>query len=382
MNKIILLLATLFSFCAASLAQAANEKIIFVIDSVPLINNPEDWNEILDTDIADITVIKNKDSVKLLGFKRFDVVTYIFTKEYRNRPDSIKQIPSLIQMKMEDEVWNFNNIPYTGKYINYYNSGRKQSEGTMLNGKLHGEVKVYFQNGTVGSVKNYENGIANGKQIEYYKNGALRQKRELKEGRDEGVWETYFPDGQTERMVTVKNGKVVDTVAVYYSTGKINKNLVSSQNVLYLQQQVYQSLREGNTKAALKFCKKIIDLDSTNTDAHLCMGMAMLTDLRFYEAIAEFDKLLVIEPLMQQALQQRAMARIRKYEFENSRAISKSNNVTVTATNNVDTMQEKDKEKICADLLRVDLLQTINLYGYLRSVTDALLKYCQIDVRR
>jgi hypothetical protein len=99
MYKIILFLSGLFSICTISFGQVANDKIIFVIDSILVINDPEEGNEILQADIADITVIKNQDTLNHLGYGKFDGATFIFTKEYRNRPDSLKQIPSSKQME-------------------------------------------------------------------------------------------------------------------------------------------------------------------------------------------------------------------------------------------------------------------------------------------
>ncbi len=91
MNKIILLVTASLIACTHAFCQTSNDKIMFVVDSIPVIKDPEPGNEILATDVADIAVIKNKDTLDLLGYGQFDGATFIFTKEYRNRPDSIKK---------------------------------------------------------------------------------------------------------------------------------------------------------------------------------------------------------------------------------------------------------------------------------------------------
>ena len=58
--------------------------MLYIIDSVALYNNPEEWNKINDDDIADYTVITNSDSLKLLGWGDMRGITYVFTKAYRN----------------------------------------------------------------------------------------------------------------------------------------------------------------------------------------------------------------------------------------------------------------------------------------------------------
>src|SRR4030095_4092066 len=106
MNKLPIFLLAFLSISAISFGQSPVEKILFVIDSIPLFNDPEEWNSIAQEDIADITVIKNKDSLKRLRPEQWDGIIYIFTKAYRNRPDSLKKIPSLKQMVVKNEVWN------------------------------------------------------------------------------------------------------------------------------------------------------------------------------------------------------------------------------------------------------------------------------------
>jgi hypothetical protein len=59
-----------------------------------------------------------------------DGLVYVFTKEYRQRPDSIKRIPTLKQLEMVGGVWTRNGAPYHGPYIDYYNSGRIQNRAT------------------------------------------------------------------------------------------------------------------------------------------------------------------------------------------------------------------------------------------------------------
>src|SRR5690242_10513810 len=124
MNKQHFLVLGLLLLSIFSIGQTSNNKILFIIDSLPLLNDPEEWNQLLEEDISDIKVVKSKDSLKLFGFEKFEGVTYIFTKEYRKRPDSLKKIPSLKQLKFENQVWNFNGVPYTGKYIDYFNNGK------------------------------------------------------------------------------------------------------------------------------------------------------------------------------------------------------------------------------------------------------------------
>jgi tetratricopeptide (TPR) repeat protein len=342
MNKIILLLVGLFSVSITSFAQVSNDKIMFVIDSIPVIDDPEEGNEISQTDIADITVIKNKDTLNRLGYGQFDGVTFLFTKEYRNRPDGLKQIPSSKQMEKKNGVWLFYGAPYNGRFIDYYYSGRKQGEGTFVEGKINGLRTIYYQNGEIEVEKNYKGGLENGLDKEYYEDGTLSQKGEFKNGKEEGIWENYFPNGQVKLRGNYHNGEIFDTATKYYSNGKIkekvfikNDKAIPDPNLVKINQLMNksnESSKEGDTKAAIKYCSKAIELDSTFADAYFSRGTLKLNDFQFDNAIADFDKALQFEPYMDVALANRAFARIRKYQFGNSRTLSKNDDVAVLAS--------------------------------------------------
>ena len=204
------------------LAQTSKNKTLFVIDSIPLLNDPEDWNQITQDDIADVFVVKNKDSLKVLGWGQMDAITYIFTKAYRHRPDSIRRIPSLKQMAFKNGVWNLNDSPYSGKYIDYYNSGRIQNEGILINGRLNGKLSIYFKNGNIKSVAGYKDGVLSGIKYEYYKNGRLMSSKSSIQGENNELLGDYFINGQKEWEKKIKKETPYDTVINYYSTGKIS----------------------------------------------------------------------------------------------------------------------------------------------------------------
>lgn len=124
MIKISLIIFGLILSCINSIGQT-QEKIVYIVDSIPVIEDPEEGNEILENDIADITVVENKDTLHILGYNKFDKAIFIFTKEYRKINEEFKKIPSSKQMEVKNGVWYFKGIPYSGKFIDYYYSGRK-----------------------------------------------------------------------------------------------------------------------------------------------------------------------------------------------------------------------------------------------------------------
>ncbi|TMI69963.1 MAG: tetratricopeptide repeat protein [Bacteroidetes bacterium] len=387
MNKIILLFARLFLLHTILFGQVSNDKIMFVVDSIPVIDDPEEGNEIVQADVADIIVVKNKDTLNRLGYGQFDGVTFIFTKEYRNRSDSLKQIPSSKQMERKNGVFLFHNTPYNGRFIDYYYSGRKQGDGMFLYGRINGHRKMYYQNGKVSVERDYKDGIENGFEIEYYEDGSLKQKGEFINGKENGIWDMYFPNGQLKQRSNFIDGIMDGETAVYYSTGKIlaievtkNGKTTPDKQLEKINQAMkkgHESSKEGDYKSAIKNYSKAIELDSTYAEAYFSRGTIKLNDFQFDEAIADFDKALKYEPFMEYALTNRAFARIRKYQFENSRAISKNNDVTVLASKDKVPIPEDEQEKICSDLKKAVFLGDKS-----KMITEALSDYCQTKISR
>ena len=355
--KIILYTIGIFLLTIKGFGQNKSENIVYVVDKITILEDPERGNEVTENDIADMNVIKNKDSLKVLGFEKFDGAIYIYTKEYRKRPEEIKQIPSSKQMERKNGIWYYNNEIYNGKFLDYYYSGRIQGEGILKNGKLDGLRKMYHQNGKLSLERYYTNSISNGLEKEYYEDGTLKQKGEFINGKEDGIWETYFPNGQVKQRTNLKNGIVDGESTIYYSTGKIlsvelgeNGKIIPDkrlEKVTQLMKKSNESNQNDDSKSAIKYCNKAIELDSEYAEAYFSRGTLKLNEMQFDEAIIDFDKALTIEPFMTFAIANRAFARIRKYEFGGDRELMKNSEVTVLASKKKTEISESEKQKIC-----------------------------------
>ena len=106
------------------------------------------------------------------------------------------------------------------------------------------------------------------------------------------------------------------------------------------------------------------------SEGYFARGTMKLNDFQFDEAKIDFDKTLQIEPFFTNAYGNRAFTIIRKYEFGDSRTLSKSKDVQVFATKKVE-IPESEIEKICLDLSKaVELGDTNSM------VLEAFEKYC------
>lgn len=377
-------LITLLLFVFNAFGQAEEAKILYIIDSIPVIEDPGPGNDVDANDIEHLTVVKNKDSLNNLGYGQFDGVVFVFTKEYVSRPDSIKLIPSSLQMERKNGVWHFRGAPYSGRFIDYYYNGRKQGEGTFKDGIVDGLRKMYNQNGTVAMERRYLNGIEHGLEREFYEDGSLKQKGEFVNGKHEGVWEMYYPNGQLKQRSTFKDNVMNGETAVYYSTGRIlavgmyrngkatpDKRL---EKINQLMNKGHAANKEGDFQSAIKHYSKAIAFDSLYAEAYFARGTSKLNNLEFDESILDFDKTLALEPFYEKALFNRAVARIRKYQMSGTRKLSQSHGVTVLAqkSNSPGPLPEEQRELICNDLKQAFLLDK-----GAEKVKQAIAQFCQ-----
>ncbi len=321
-----------------------------------------------------------------MGWEKVDGLAYIFTKEYRKRPDSLKQIPSLKQMILKDQLWMLNESPYTGRYIDFYNNGKIQNEGTLENGKINGQLTVYYKTGIKKSITNYKDGIRDGLWIDYYSNGTLLRRDEYVNGKANGKGKSYFINGQLMHELRPKSGTDYDTSVSYYSTGKLREMAITKtgefhpdkkQNDLnYHNTMFYQHIRTGDLKAANKDFYQIWLADSTNIDSYFKEGLLLSYEFRFDEAIAQFDKALTIEPLMKETLEHRALTRVKKYKFQNNKIPVKDRyNIGLTLAD-LFQMPKDEQAKVCTDILLADAVDPGVNYNN-KMIPEAFLNHCR-----
>jgi antitoxin component YwqK of YwqJK toxin-antitoxin module len=71
-----------------------------------------------------------------------------------------------------------------GKWIYYYDDGKKMYEQTFVKGKQEGKVTSWYAIGTLESVKNYKNNRPNGKWVFYEKQaGKVKRVMNFKDGK-------------------------------------------------------------------------------------------------------------------------------------------------------------------------------------------------------
>jgi antitoxin component YwqK of YwqJK toxin-antitoxin module len=346
-------------FEAAS--QSQQENILYIVDSIPILDDPEEgMGELNNEDIEELTVVTTKSEIEKLGFKDIDKAMIITTKEYARRSQELRKIPSTMKMEKKNGKWHLKNAanPYTGPVIDYYLNGKKQGEGIFKDGKIDGLRTVYYPNGQKSFYRHYIVGIENGESAEYFPNGQLKQQGVFKNGEEDGLWKQWYSTGKLKRETQFKEGKAQPTKEAEKFHNHLSKGI--------------QLFKEENYQGAVKALDKAIELNPDYSDTYYHRGTAYFYNFQFEEAVNDYDRALALEPLYKESLANRAFARIRKYEFRNSRTISKNSGVTVLASKDKVEIPKGELELICKDLKKAH-----ELGDKIEMIEDAIKNYCK-----
>lgn len=112
--------------------------------------------------------------------------------------------------------------PYTGIFIKRYENRNTYIEARFKNGLLHGETKIYFENGDLAATSIYANDKLDGNHKKYYTNGNIKVETMYKNGNREGKHKTYYENGNIEGEIIYKNGEIVPPIRYYDKNGNLN----------------------------------------------------------------------------------------------------------------------------------------------------------------
>lgn len=378
-KPILLLLLLAFSYPACF----GQEKILYIIDGVPILTDPEPGDDVTESDIDEFRLLSDRNEIVNLGYKNVDAIHYIMTKEYAARPDSLKTIPTTKKMDKRNGQWFLKNEkkPYSGRFIDYYLNGKIRGKGTLRDGKLTGHRIMYHSNGKISDEIEYSNGLPHGKEKRYFENGTLMQSGSFINNKETGMWELYHPNGKLKQKANFENGLATGKSESYYSTGQLKSteyyergivvNTKETKKFAELYNEGIAADRMGDFKTSIKKYSKCIELIPGHADAWFARGTARLNNMEFDEAVKDLDKALEIEPLYMQAYGNRAFARIKKHEITSSKEVPGVSGVMIVRSKKDVEIPKPDLELICTDLAK-----GIELGDKAKMVLEAFKKYC------
>jgi len=117
---------------------------------------------------------------------------------------------------------SFNQFKLHGAQLIYSTSGILQERKTYRNDVLE-KLEYFFKNGQLDTEYNYKNGVLHGTCIDYYPSGGKHWIERYENGYRSGVWIQYIDDGWLYKKTTYKDDVLNGTCTTYYSSGTIEE---------------------------------------------------------------------------------------------------------------------------------------------------------------
>ncbi len=106
-----------------------------------------------------------------------------------------------------------------GLYIKSYENGKKYEEASYQNDLLHGERKLYYENGQVQIVETYVAGEFEGPYKTFYENGQLQLEGQYKNKEATGEWKKYYDTSELMEVVRLEHNLENGPFVEYYRNG-------------------------------------------------------------------------------------------------------------------------------------------------------------------
>ncbi len=117
---------------------------------------------------------------------------------------------------------------FTGQVIKKYKNGQVKSIENFKNGKLNGEFKEFFENGSLFQIGTFKNGDMKNIKV-FYENGNLKFEQNLKNRK--GKYRGYYPNGKLEVEGEVFQGDEIGLWKYYNEEGNLLKTEYKSQKL-------------------------------------------------------------------------------------------------------------------------------------------------------
>lgn len=115
---------------------------------------------------------------------------------------------------------------FAGQVIKKYKNGQVKSIENFKNGKLNGEFKEFFENGSLFQIGTFKNGDMKNIKV-FYENGNLKFEQNLKDRK--GKYRGYYPNGKLEVEGEVFQGDEIGLWKYYNEEGNLLKTEYKSQ---------------------------------------------------------------------------------------------------------------------------------------------------------
>ncbi len=112
-----------------------------------------------------------------------------------------------------------------GLLIDWWKGGKKAAERTYVNGQVHGESRLWYENGQMRLRTSYLHGKEHGVHTEWYPSGKKKEEVAWVDGRGQGTFMAWYETGQPKERSDNRDGKYVGRRTQWFSNGAVRSEL-------------------------------------------------------------------------------------------------------------------------------------------------------------
>ncbi len=124
--------------------------------------------------------------------------------------------------------------PFTGRAYSTFEDGTPRYDAHIIDGKPHGLVTIYHENGNKMFCARYNHGVQQGREENWHKNGKLQFAIHYEKGGRHGKMTSFHDDGRRQMDIFFDHGKIHGPFIVYDKEGNISSYRIYFQGKLAL----------------------------------------------------------------------------------------------------------------------------------------------------
>lgn len=140
---------------------------------------------------------------------------------------------SEIQLRANEGLFYYNDLPFTGAAISFYPNKVKASIDKYRDGLPHGIQRKWFDTGILSFERNYDTGKIHGFVYSWWKNGEKRSTSYYKNGIGQGDQWQWYPNGAKFKKVHLVDGRESGMQQSWRNNGKLYNNYEVVGNRIY-----------------------------------------------------------------------------------------------------------------------------------------------------
>jgi len=158
-------------------------------------------------------------------FKFTIVVFFLFVSCKRETVTGVKLLTSNENLQLINGVLHFNDTPFNGRLVEYYDANKLKLEVVYKDGRKHGQERQWFVNDTLAEIRCYTNGNKSGIHEAWWPNHSKKFEYHFNEkGEYHGRVSEWYKTGQLYRAFNYINGQEVGSQKLWQLDGRIKGN--------------------------------------------------------------------------------------------------------------------------------------------------------------